>query len=72
MGPIQFWPENGFNIKYYPYIHQEGYRQPLVMIKFKKPKNGVLIQVCTTASPFNTKTYEIGASITNENGRKNR
>jgi len=45
MGPIQFWPPMGFNKKYYPYLHQDGYRAPLVMVKFKKPKNGVIIQV---------------------------
>lgn len=45
MGPIQFFPNNGFHSKYYPYLNQEGYRGPVAFIKFMKPKNGVLIQV---------------------------
>jgi sodium/potassium-transporting ATPase subunit beta len=45
LGPIEYEPPSGFHKKYYPYRNQEGYRQPIVFAKFKKPKNGVLIQV---------------------------
>ena len=47
MGEVKFWPELGFHRQYYPYLNQEGYRQPLVMVQFQNPKNGVLIQVST-------------------------
>lgn len=45
MGPLQFWPPEGFPNFYYPYLNQEGYRSPLVMVKFRKPTNGIVINV---------------------------
>ena len=45
MGPLVFRPELGFHRRYFPYLNQEGYRQPLVFVQFQQPKNGVLIQV---------------------------
>lgn len=45
MGPLSFYPKHGFPIYYYPYLNQEGYRQPLVFVQFKRPQNGVLINV---------------------------
>ncbi|KAI0228080.1 Sodium/potassium-transporting ATPase subunit beta-2 [Lamellibrachia satsuma] len=45
MGKVTFYPPNGFPFFYYPYLNQEGYRQPLVFAHFERPKNGVLIQV---------------------------
>lgn len=45
MGEIEFHPALGFHKRYFPYLNQEGYRQPLVFVQFKNPKNGVLIQV---------------------------
>lgn len=45
IGPLQFWPPQGFPIYYYPYLNQEGYRAPLVMVKFVRPTNGVVINV---------------------------
>ena len=49
IGPLEYYPAKGFPIYYYPYLNQEGYRSPLVMVKFVKPTNGVVINVwCKT------------------------
>ena len=45
IGPIEYFPAKGFPKNYYPYLNQEGYRSPLVMVKFSKPTNGVVINV---------------------------
>jgi sodium/potassium-transporting ATPase subunit beta len=45
MGPVDFFPPTGFPIKYYPYMNQRGYRQPIVFAKFKKPREGVVMQI---------------------------
>ena len=45
MGPLEYFPPHGFPMYYYPYLNQEGYRQPLVFVKFRRPKNGVVINV---------------------------
>lgn len=45
MGPLAYYPPRGFPVFYYPYLNQEGYRQPLVFVKFLRPKNGVVINV---------------------------
>lgn len=45
MGPLIYWPPKGFPNYYYPYLNQEGYRAPLVMVKFRKPTNGIVINV---------------------------
>lgn len=45
MGPIAYYPPRGFPNYYYPYLNQEGYRQPLVMVQFLKPTNGIVINV---------------------------
>ena len=45
IGPISYWPASGFSSLYYPYINQEGYRQPLIFIRFDRPENGVVINV---------------------------
>jgi sodium/potassium-transporting ATPase subunit beta len=45
IGPLKYWPPEGFPRYYYPYRNQEGYRSPLVMVKFAKLTNGVVINV---------------------------
>lgn len=45
LGPIAYYPPKGFPNYYYPYLNQEGYRQPLVMIQFLRPTNGIVINV---------------------------
>ena len=45
IGPLAYYPDGGFPYYYYPYLNQEGYRQPLVMVRFLKPTNGIVINV---------------------------
>lgn len=45
MGPLYYWPRQGFPQYYYPYKNQEGYRAPLVMVQFLRPTNGIVINV---------------------------
>lgn len=45
IGPVEFWPKEGFPFQYFPYENQEGYMAPLVMVQFIKPKPGTLIKV---------------------------
>lgn len=45
IGPLEYYPQAGFPIKFYPYTVQEGYRPPLVMVKFAFPRNGHVIMV---------------------------
>lgn len=46
IGPLKYWPEEqGFLRDFYPYRNQEGYKAPLVMVKFAKVTNGIVINV---------------------------
>ena len=45
IGNITIYPLEGLPTFFYPYLNQEGYRSPLMMIKFNKPINGVVINV---------------------------
>ncbi|XP_034936762.1 sodium/potassium-transporting ATPase subunit beta-2-like [Chelonus insularis] len=45
IGPINYIPRQGFPGYYYPYMHQEGYRSPLVAVHFQRPRPGILINV---------------------------
>ena len=57
IGPLEYYPAKGFPIYYYPYLNQEGYRSPLVMVKFVKPTNGVVINVWCKAWAQNIKHH---------------
>lgn len=45
MGNVTIYPEAGFPRVFYPYLNQEGFRSPLVMIKFNTPANGIAINI---------------------------
>ncbi|KAK3575807.1 hypothetical protein CHS0354_000027 [Potamilus streckersoni] len=45
IGPLLYYPPNGFHIKYFPFRNQQGYRSPLVFVRFDEPKTGVIIMV---------------------------
>lgn len=45
LGPVNYYPEGGFPYKFYPYMNQEGYVSPVVMVQFKKPKRHSLLMV---------------------------
>lgn len=37
MGPITYYPPEGFHYKFFPYLEQESYNTPLVMVHFENP-----------------------------------
>lgn len=45
IGPIDYYPERGFQGYFYPYMNSEGYLSPLVAVHFKRPRTGILINV---------------------------
>ncbi|KAK3592212.1 hypothetical protein CHS0354_004440 [Potamilus streckersoni] len=45
IGPIAYYPPYGFHVKYFPFRNQQGYRSPLVFVRFDGPVTGVLIMV---------------------------
>merc|ERR1712137_76210 len=45
IGEIIYYPSNGFHFKYFPYRNQQGYRSPLVFVRFDSPNPAVLIMV---------------------------
>lgn len=57
IGELEYFPPKGFPIHFYPYLNQEGYRSPLVMVKFVKPTNGVVINVWCKAWAQNIKHH---------------
>jgi len=56
LGPVEYYPRDGFELKYFPYLNQKHYLSPLVFVKFKNPTLGVLIQVvCEPVNADNIK-----------------
>ncbi|XP_054710780.1 sodium/potassium-transporting ATPase subunit beta-1-like [Uloborus diversus] len=45
MGRIQYTPDRGFPVKYFPFRYQREYMSPLIAIRFTKPAIGVAISV---------------------------
>jgi sodium/potassium-transporting ATPase subunit beta len=45
IGPVDYYPERGFQGYFYPYMNSEGYLSPLVAVHFKRPRTGILINV---------------------------
>lgn len=42
---ISYYPESGYSSKYYPYLNQDRYLQPFVMLKFEGLKRGVIVNI---------------------------
>ncbi len=59
IGRITFWPPNGFPFAYYPYMNQEGYRQPIVFARFENATNGVVINVWCKAWAYNIQHHRV-------------
>jgi len=58
LGNITYEPERGFPKYFYPYLNQEGYRSPLVMVRFTSPANGMVLNVICKAWARNVRqTY---------------
>ena len=49
MGDILYYPEQGFPFKYYPFRNQQGFRSPLVMLRFDNPNPGILLMMTCKA-----------------------
>jgi hypothetical protein len=45
IGPLKYYPETGFPLVYFPMMKDTNYRAPLVMVQFKQPHPGIVIQV---------------------------
>lgn len=39
IGPIDYYPERGFQGYFYPFLNSEGYLSPLVAVHFKRPRS---------------------------------
>lgn len=45
LGDILYYPPNGFHFKYFPYRNQQGYRSPLVFVRFDNPNPAQLYMI---------------------------
>ena len=45
IGNVTYIPQWGLPTYFFPYLNQEGYRSPLMMVKFENPANGVAISI---------------------------
>lgn len=45
IGPIEYYPQQGFPGYYFPYENSEGYLSPLVAVHFKRPVRGIIINI---------------------------
>ncbi|KAH9505239.1 Sodium/potassium-transporting ATPase subunit beta-2 [Bulinus truncatus] len=43
MGDLLYFPEKGFHFKYFPFRNQQGYRSPLVFVRFDNPRPGIIL-----------------------------
>jgi len=53
IGSLQYFPQQGFSLAYYPYLNQKNYKAPLVMVKFLNPTPGIGLMVECTAFASN-------------------
>ncbi|XP_005111041.1 sodium/potassium-transporting ATPase subunit beta-2 [Aplysia californica] len=49
MGQLFYFPEQGFPFKYFPFRNQQGYRSPLVFLRFENPHPGILLMITCKA-----------------------
>ncbi|KAH3812408.1 sodium/potassium-transporting ATPase subunit beta-like [Dreissena polymorpha] len=45
LGPILYYPSNGFHYKYFPFRNQQGYRAPVVFVRFDNPGPAQLFMI---------------------------
>lgn len=57
IGPIQYIPQQGFPSYYYPYTNQKGYLEPIIAVKFERPKCKWLTNVKKLEETFRLKIY---------------
>jgi len=49
IGRVTYNPPQGFSKHFFPFLNQEGFRSPLVMVQFNNPANGILINIVCEA-----------------------
>ncbi|XP_059177861.1 sodium/potassium-transporting ATPase subunit beta-2-like [Physella acuta] len=49
MGDLSYFPQQGFHFKYFPFRNQQGYRSPLMFLRFENPQPGVLLMMTCRA-----------------------
>ena len=49
MGPLTYHPPDGFPFKYYPFLNQQGYRSPLMFVRFEEPVPGIMLMITCKA-----------------------
>lgn len=45
IGPIEYYPQQGIEFRYFPYTNQPGYLSPFLFVHFARPAPGVLINI---------------------------
>jgi len=45
LGDILYYPPHGFHFKYFPFRNQQGYRSPLVFVRFNNPEPAMLFMI---------------------------
>ncbi|VDI44568.1 sodium/potassium-transporting ATPase subunit beta [Mytilus galloprovincialis] len=45
MGRIEYYPAGGFHFKYFPFRNQQGYRSPLVFVRFPSMSMHILVMI---------------------------
>ncbi|KAG4065628.1 hypothetical protein HA402_012618 [Bradysia odoriphaga] len=45
IGPVSYYPQNGFPTYYFPFKNIEGYQSPIVGVHFARPMRGVVITI---------------------------
>lgn len=52
LGPIEYYPEQGFRHYYYPFTNQPDYMSPLVFVRFAKPATNIALMIeCRALAP---------------------
>ncbi|KAH9512812.1 Sodium/potassium-transporting ATPase subunit beta-2 [Bulinus truncatus] len=49
MGDLSYFPQQGFHFKYFPFLNQQGYRSPLMFLRFENPHPGFLLMMTCRA-----------------------
>ncbi|KAG4065640.1 hypothetical protein HA402_012630 [Bradysia odoriphaga] len=49
IGPVSYYPRNGFPTYYFPFKNVKGYVSPIVAVHFKRPMRGVVITIICKA-----------------------
>ncbi|XP_053404465.1 sodium/potassium-transporting ATPase subunit beta-1-like [Mercenaria mercenaria] len=55
MGPILYFPAEGFHFKYFPYVGQNGWKSPIVFVRLDSATPATVVRVTCTAYAKNMK-----------------